>query len=118
MDKFWKLFKINKKESIPDIILSESEIEYLKSRNWYEDNKTISESLIELEEGNKNLDNEIDILTKLVKLKTSPKIGLKYTGLENDIRDLELAKMAPEIRIRIKTFLETKDKNINIQEII
>ena len=118
MDKFWKLFKVNKKEPIPDIILSDMDIEYLKSRNWYEDNKTISESLKELEEGNKNLDNEINILTQLVKLKTTPKIGLKYTGIENDIRDLELAKMAPEIRMRIKTFLESKDKNKNIQEII
>lgn len=113
--------KLKEIDSIKDevidskIILSEPEREYLKSRGWFQKNLSIKASLIKMKEGDKVIEETIDLNNQIIAL-------LKKTTRTNDLKlhEVELEKINNEVKMRkkISSLMRSKDENSLSQNLI
>lgn len=97
-----------------DIVLTQAEIDWTKSRGWYEKDKLVSECL---KSSNDNTDSEVLSLNrKLIDLyKQSGKYADKLKEAEEEVRQTQLTA---DHRKRVNAWLLSQDQNVTIQSIL
>ena len=102
-------------------VLDTSTLEFLKSRNFFKDNKTVKICKSELIDGTNKTHERIDLTQKIINLKEK-QIQLGQTQyvdeILNDKKDLEKEKESLKLRAKIKVFLDKQDENSLIQDLI
>lgn len=126
MELYFEWFKKNKKklDEIKDIqYLEESElndeiIEFLKSKKWYESNKTVSQCLKIIDENISNTNKSLDIYKELISLMNKSGDTKYDADLKKHTEDCEVSKKELKFYSRLKTWLEAKkSKNKKIQSL-
>jgi len=99
--------------------LSEEESDYLKTRFWYKKNKTINECLMNLNEGNNDIEKLLKNYKQMIDLKYSSKSENHLKTVKKDEEEFSKLKKEQEIRSKIELFLlSIEDKSELIQNII
>jgi len=113
----------------PDGELPQSAIEYLKTRDWYKENKTIKECLKRLESADKNVDESISLTNQIIKLREDmlgmykrkgDNAGIETTKkeIEESKSEIEKYKRVKKIRPIIKAYFEKQEKKSLVQDLI
>jgi len=102
-----------KNVEVSDMTLNEEEINFLKSKSWYTENKTIGDCISRNREGESTDRELIGLYNRLISLE---KISSKDSKKNED----ELEKVEKNLRIRdkINYFLSSHDEMSNIQDVI
>lgn len=98
-----------------DILFNEEEIEYIKSREWYTNNETITKCL-ELSKGTvSDFNKKIEVTKELISL--YKRSGGYETEILAAIDDNDKSEKGIKLRKRLHNYLETFEKNKLIQEV-
>jgi len=111
------LVNLKELDYTPDV-LNEKEIEWLKSRNWYTDNLTVSECYKESSglSASKNDNDIIDSLSKLIKL--CERDSRYKDDVEKYKLELEDEKKCLKYRRQVNNWLQSQKQDEKIQNII
>ncbi len=99
--------------------LSDETIKYLKTRGWYTDNLIVSKCIERMKSGDKDNIRKMEILNELIMLQSTPSVREKYKeSLEENIKEREDLKNDEKYRNRIRVWLNNKDGNKKIQDLV
>ena len=109
----------NVEETFVNVVLTDEELVWLKSRRWYTDNTTIKECL-KISEGALNDDEEISINKRLLELyNTDDDFRKRYASEIKKSEDfIANAPKFKRMRKKVNKWLEEQDSKKKIQEII
>lgn len=110
LDDFYKAAKVE---------FSQEELDWIKSKEWYKKNKTISDCI---KSSNKGMDDDmerISINKQLVNLYKDPKVSSKYVSdLEKSLGEIKEDEKSITTRKKLQNWFDTQDKKLNIQDVI
>jgi len=110
LDDFYKAAKIE---------FSEEELTWIKSREWYDKNKTISQCIKDSNNRMSNAIERISINKQLIELYKDPSVSSKYSSdLEKSLSEIKKDEKEITTRKKLQSWFESQDKNVNIQEVI
>jgi hypothetical protein len=107
---------LNLDETYPgeDVLFSNEEIEDIKSKEWFEQNKSVKECLDLSRDKMSDFDEMITINEKLIRLYKQK--GDSEKEIEESEKSIEDTKVKIKLRKRLHNYLETLDMNKPIQE--
>lgn len=129
MENYTSWLKRNKKElevmknlddfyAAKKIEFSEEEISWIKSREWYEKNNIVLNCLKLSNDKIKDEEEIISINNRLIELYKKSGQNKHKEDLEKSIVEIEDSKKRILLRKKINGFLNTKDENLKIQDIL
>jgi DNA-binding transcriptional MerR regulator len=103
--------------------------EYIKTRVWYKENKTINQCLEEMEEGDQDIEQSISLTKRILDLREEvlnlytskgDKAGITKTEKEivNSKDELTSHLESKKIRPKVKFFLKNFEPNSLVQDLI
>lgn len=102
-----------------NVEFSDEELAWIKSKEWYKENKTIASCI---KKSNNSIDKDkerISINKQLVELYNNPKVRDKYVSdLEKSLEEIKRDENNIIIRKKLQNWSDTQDKKLKIQEII
>lgn len=127
-DKLEEMEQVETIVSLGDEITDEIKA-YIKTRSWYKKNNNIDSCLDQLKSGDRDLDENISLTKKIIKLqedklslykRKNDKKGIDETlkEISNSNKELDEYTRAGKMRPKIKIFLEKQDKMTLIQNLI
>ena len=115
IDKLEEIKNIEPLE-IGDGSLSDSDVEYLKERGWYRENKDVGACLTQMSKYDTK--EMLSTLNQLIKLQSTPSIKHKYEEeLKQNIIDRDNIPKEVLMRKRIKNWLFKQDDTVKIQSL-
>ena len=97
-----------------DVLFVDEEIEYIKSRDWFEENKSVKDCLYESRNRLSEFDEMITINERIVTLYRQK--GDSEKEIEECEKSIEDTKNQIKLRKRIHNYLDSLDQNKSIQE--
>ena len=106
-----------KKEKFTGVVdFSEEELEFLKNKEWFKQNMTIADCLIECRKGEEDNKERIKILEQLIELQQ--KLPEYKNDFEKNIKDKKQVEDGLKMRHKIEYWLTEQKENAKIKDLI